>query len=207
MAKDSKQVAADKKADKKVKEDVKKDKLVNPVKQGSQERARAESTRPVPKHIDLSKEGKDFRTIVRVCNKDIPGFMPVNRGLELIHGIDRRLAKVILNVYNQETGNNFKKIGYLKDEDVVELEKIIADIDKKVPEWLLNRSKIREGGKAHLIMADLKLAIRKDLQRLGKIKSYRGLRLQWGLPVRGQKTKASFRKGGVVGVSKEKEKK
>ena len=40
----------------------------------------------------------------------------------------------------------------------------------------------------------------------GKIKSYRGLRLQKRLPVRGQRTRSNFRrsKGKVVGVKKKK---
>ena len=43
-----------------------------------------------------------------------------------------------------------------------------------------------------------------DLRRLKKIKSNRGLRHQWGLPVRGQRTKSNFRrsKGKAVGVKR-----
>ena len=73
-----------------------------------------------------------------------------------------------------------------------------------MPAWLLNRPKEREGNQAQYIMADLKLVERKELQRLGKIKSYRGLRLQWGLRVRGQKTKSSGRRHGTIGVNKKK---
>ncbi|MBI2597713.1 MAG: 30S ribosomal protein S13 [Candidatus Diapherotrites archaeon] len=44
---------------------------------------------------------------------------------------------------------------------------------------------------------------RQDFQRLSEIKTYRGLRHGWGLPVRGQRTKSTHRgKGPVVGVLK-----
>ena len=38
-----------------------------------------------------------------------------------------------------------------------------------------------------------------------KIHSYKGIRHESGLPVRGQRTRSSFRTGGIVGVSKKKE--
>ena len=52
-------------------------------------------------------------------------------------------------------------------------------------------------------MADLDFTIRKDVQRMNETKSYKGLRLSWGLTVRGQRTKSTHRgKGPVVGVQK-----
>jgi len=52
-------------------------------------------------------------------------------------------------------------------------------------------------------MNDLDFSVRTDIQRLADIKSYRGLRLSWGLTVRGQRTKSTHRgKGTVVGVMK-----
>lgn len=175
------------------------------VKVTKQERVFKQKTRPVPSHLDLSKESEDFKHVVRISNRDIPGYLSIGHGLEVIYGISNRLGQAIETVFYKKTGQAHKKVGYLTEEDVNILNEIIENLDKEVPSWLLNRERaIDTTSKKHLIMADLKLELRKNLQRLGKIKSYRGLRLQWGLPVRGQKTKSTFRKSGAVGVNKKK---
>ena len=65
---------------------------------------------------------------------------------------------------------------------------------------------IAEDGKDfHLLTGNLSFAEENDVKRLKKIRSYRGIRHGQGLPVRGQKTKANFRKnkGKVsLGVAK-----
>ena len=69
--------------------------------------------------------------------------------------------------------------------------------------WMLNRKKDRESGLSkHLITTDLDLARDFDVRRMKKIKSYRGWRHATGQPVRGQRTRSHFRKGGAVGVAK-----
>jgi small subunit ribosomal protein S13 len=54
----------------------------------------------------------------------------------------------------------------------------------------------------HLIESDLELKKEFDIRRLKEIDSYKGWRHTIGLPVRGQKTKSSFRSGGKIGVSR-----
>lgn len=169
-----------------------------------QDRLRSSKVKPKPAHVNLSKEGADFKQIVRISSRDVPGYMTISQGTQLIYGIGQRVSKVIENEFKKQTEKDINMVGHLTDKDVEKLEEIITNFDKFAPEWLLNRPKLREGEKAHHTMADLKLSERKDLQRLGKIKSYRGLRLQWGLPVRGQKTRSTFRRSGVVGVVKKK---
>ena len=75
--------------------------------------------------------------------------------------------------------------------------------------FLLNRRKDFESGlDKHLSSTDLELQRDFDIKRLKKIKSYRGIRHAAGQPVRGQRTKAHFRKnrGKSVGIkSKKKE--
>lgn len=174
------------------------------VKVNKPERVFKQPTRKVPSHLDLSKESKDFKHVLRVSARDVPGFMSVGDGLCVVYGLGHRISKVIEKKFLEKIGKDVKKVGYLTDEDVLVLEDMLENLDKEVPTWLLNRAKTIDGKTKHLIMADLRLENRKDIQKLGKIKSYRGLRLQWGLTVRGQKTKSSFRRGGVVGVSKKK---
>lgn len=170
----------------------------------SSDRLRLVRPKPKPSHFNPTKEGKDFKHIVRIASRDIPGYMSLSDGLTLIYGISDRLGKVIEDIFFEDSNKVIKKVGNLTEEDVETIEKILADLDKRVPAWLLNRPKQRDGGQAQYIMADLKLAERKELQRLGKTKSYRGLRLQWGLTVRGQKTKSTGRKHSTIGVEKKK---
>lgn len=182
-------------------------KVKNPVvvKKPTMDRLKKAKQKPQPSHINMSKESENFRHIVRLGNRDVPGYFALDQGLMLIYGISHRVSKIIKDVFEEKQNKKIIKVGYLEDKDVEVIEEIIENLDKYVPSWLLNRPKIREGGHKHLIMAELQLSQRKELQRLGKIKSYRGLRLQWGLPVRGQKTKSTFRKQGkVVGVTKKK---
>ena len=160
--------------------------------------------KPKPSHFNISKEGADFKQIVRIANRDVPGYMSIADGLTLIYGMGKRTSKIAEEIFLEDTKKNITKVGQLSDEDVILIENIIQNLDKRVPAWLLNRPRERDGGQAQYIMADLKLVERKELQRLGKIKSYRGLRLQWGLRVRGQKTKSTGRSHGTIGVNKKK---
>jgi len=70
---------------------------------------------------------------------------------------------------------------------------------------MLNRRKDYEDGTdKHIILGDLKFTKDNDIKRMKKIKSNKGYRHAWGLPVRGQRTKSNFRKnkGKVTGVKK-----
>ena len=175
------------------------------VKKHTIDRIKKAKQKPQPSHINLSKESNEFKHIVRIGNRDVPGYLTLDQGLMLIYGVSHRASKAIATVFREKQSKEITKVGYLEDKDVETIEEIMNNLENYVPTWLLNRPKIREGGSKHLIMAELQLSQRKELQRLGKIKSYRGLRLQWGLPVRGQKTRSTFRKAGkVVGVNKKK---
>ena len=100
-------------------------------------------------------------------------------------------------MYSQTTSRVFQEIkkiaGFLKN--------------LSLPSWLLNRKKdFHSGEDKHLVTTDLDLQKEFDIRRMKKIKSYKGIRHAQGLPVRGQRTKAHFRKGKAIGVSKQKQK-
>lgn len=179
-------------------------KAVKVVKSVQVDRLRTVRPKPKPSHFQFPKEGGDFKHIVRIANRDVPGYMSLSDGLILIYGIGKRTSRAVSDVFLQETKKEEQKIGNLTEEEILKIEDIILNLDKHVPSWLLNRPIQRTDPSSQQTMADLKLTERKELQRLGKIKSYRGLRLQWGLKVRGQKTKSSGRKHGIVGVTKKK---
>ena len=75
---------------------------------------------------------------------------------------------------------------------------------------MLNRREDYEtGDDIHLIESDLDMTLRDDLNRMKKTRSYmkktrsyKGRRHEVGLPVRGQRTKSTFRKSSSVGVKR-----
>ena len=148
----------------------------------------------------------EINYIVRVVGKDLDGTRTVSESIQGLKGIGHRTGLIIANKFNKEHKVPIdKKLGELTPDEVKKLEDIVANPSKHgLPTWALNRRKDYETGEdKHLTMNDLDFQLRNDFQRLAEIKSYRGLRHSWGLPVRGQKTKGTHRgKGGTVCVSK-----
>lgn len=190
-----------KKQDKKSK---KQDKKMGEKQDKQAKKEKGNENRPEEKTVKKPRE--DIRYIVRIAGKDLKGELPLHMALQGIKGIGHRTARNIAIVFEKETGKSFDtRLGTLGEEFDKKIEDIVLHPDKhNLPAWAFNRKRDFETGEdAHLIMADLDFATRKDLQRLNEIKSYRGLRLSWGLPVRGQRTKSTHRgKGPVVGVMK-----
>jgi small subunit ribosomal protein S13 len=109
------------------------------------------------------------------------------------------IVAVKLNIDKRE------HIGNLTDDQLDELEKIVLNpVSYGVPVWMVNRRKDSSGTNRHLIGADLDFAIRQDIEAEKNIKSYRGIRHMFGLPVRGQRTKTMGRRGMTLGVIKKK---
>lgn len=156
--------------------------------------------------MEKAKEKEEIRYIVRITGRDLDGNKPIHAALMQIKGISHRFARVAAMQFEKETGIKFdSKLGLISEEYDKVLESIITEPQKhNIPEWVLNRRKDFSTGKSsQLVMGDLDFAKREDLKRLNIIKSYRGLRHSWGLPVRGQRTKSTHRgKGPVVGVLK-----
>lgn len=171
-------------------------------------RKEAREKKPEKKKELRIKEGmdKNLRYIVRIAGKDLAGSKPIYLALTDIKGIGARLASMLAKTFEKEQGIMFdQKIGLLAEDKDKLLEDIVLNPSRHgIPGWALNRQKdVELGTDMHLLMADLDLQKRNDLQRLGKIKSYRGLRHAWGLPVRGQSTRSTHhRGGGIVGVEK-----
>ncbi len=133
---------------------------------------------------------KSNERIVRILSKDIEGGMKVYPGLTKIKGVSWALSNaacIILQIPKT------KKIGDLTDADIKKISEFLKN--PKVPEFILNRRKDFETGEnSHLTGVDLELKNEFDIKRLKKIRSYRGLRHTLGLPMRGQRTKANFRR-------------
>ncbi|MBO8175817.1 MAG: 30S ribosomal protein S13 [Thermococcus sp.] len=145
----------------------------------------------------------DFRHIVRVAGVDLDGNKQLRWALTGIKGIGINFATMVCRVAGLDP---FQKAGYLTDEQVKLIEKILEDpVKHGIPPWAVNRPRDYETGRdMHLIGAKLVMAWREDINRLRRIRAYRGIRHELGLPLRGQRTRSNFRRGTTVGVRRKK---
>ena len=143
----------------------------------------------------------EFKHLVRISRKDVSGNKTIEQALTEIKGIGISLSKTICRVLDLDLDT---KIGYIADEDVLKIEEILENpLDAGIPAWMLNRREDYETGEnIHLIESDLDMTLRDDLNRMKKTRSYKGRRHEVGLPVRGQRTKSTFRKSSSVGVKR-----
>ena len=96
-------------------------------------------------------------------------------------------------------------IGFVSDINIEDIEIAIANVNDFVPKWLLNRQKDYDTGEdMHPVSIDLKMLHEDDINRMKKIKSYKGIRHASGHKVRGQRTYSNGRRGLALGVSKRK---
>ncbi len=146
----------------------------------------------------------EYRHIVRVANKDIDGQENLLQGLTRIRGIGLRVARLILMQLKLDP---MSRIGYLTDEDVQRIEHVMSNLGTGIiPKWALNRPVDRVSGKnMHLIGSDIEFALRTDIERLKRIRCWRGIRHATCQRVRGQHTRSTGRSGVAVGVSKKRE--
>ncbi len=149
------------------------------------------------------KYDKDFKHIIRLANADLNGNRKVITSLQSIKGVGFMFANAVCEVAGIDPN---KKAGTLSDEEVSKLETVLKDPLKfGVPSWMFNRRKDLETNEnKHLVGVDLQVKQGGDIRRMKMIRSYRGIRHMFHLPVRGQRTRSNFRrsKGRVVGVTK-----
>ena len=120
--------------------------------------------------------------MARLLGVDIPNRKKIEYSLRYIYGIGPTRAKKVL----EETGIDPNRRTQDLDEQELSL----------ITNYIIDQKIMVEG--------DLRRAVTNNLKRLQRIRCYRGLRHQRGLPVRGQRTitNARTRKGGrkTVGV-------
>ncbi len=146
---------------------------------------------------------QEYKHIVRVGGTDIDGQESLIQGLTRIRGVGLRLSKTLIT--HLELDPNLR-LGYISDASISKIEKALKDpIAAGLPDWFINRPRDRMSGKMlHLTGSDLDFAQRNDIDRLRRIKSWRGIRHSLGLKVRGQHTRTTGRGGVAVGVSRKK---
>ena len=174
------------------------------VKESQMEKIK-DAKKPDEKSKKKDDKGKDFKYIVRLSNTDVDGEKKIVYGLASIKGIGVHMATLIL--YELGIDRNIK-IGDLKDSQIEKIQDIIDEVSSKAPRWMLNHRKDLETGEdIHLIGSDIDMRLRDEINILKKIRSYRGIRHERGLRVRGQRTRANNRRGLALGVSKKRESK
>ncbi len=142
---------------------------------------------------------EDFKHLVRISRKDVNGNKNIVNALTEIKGVGKPLANALIIALGLDAN---AKMGFVSDDDVTKIEDALKNpLNYNIPEWMLNRREDYETGETlHLIESDLDMMLRSDLNRMKKTRSYKGRRHEVGLPVRGQRTKSTFRKGSSVGV-------
>ena len=171
----------------------------------SQIEKKKDAKKPDEKSKKKDDKGKDFKYIVRLSNTDVDGEKKIVYGLASIKGIGVHMATLIL--YELGIDRNVK-IGDLTDSQIEKIQGIIDEVSSKAPRWMLNHRKDLETGEdIHLIGSDIDMRLRDEINILKKIRSYRGIRHERGLRVRGQRTRANNRRGLALGVSKKRESK
>jgi len=141
--------------------------------------------------------------IVRLVETDLDGKKPVRVAIRSVRGVSFSLGNAISDL----CGFGDKRVGELTEAEQKRFEELVTNPEKAgIPKWLLNRRKDPDTGEDnHLAVSKLDLTHKMDINRLKKVRCYRGVRHNLGLPVRGQRTRSSFRKGRVVGVSRKKQ--
>ncbi len=145
----------------------------------------------------------DFKYMIRIADTDLDGYQTVEIALTKIKGIGRRTAIILID----KTGiPRNEKIGNLSDEQVNTIIQALTDIASYIPPWMVNRQQDYESGEnMHIFSTDLVTFLRDDINRMKKIRCYRGVRHERGKKVRGQRTRSNGRKGLTLGVIRAKQ--
>ncbi|MFQ6010124.1 MAG: 30S ribosomal protein S13 [Candidatus Aenigmatarchaeota archaeon] len=153
------------------------------------------------KKPEVKKVEEGVRGIVRFAEADLDGTKKIRVSLLKVKGIGQSLAISL----PRAAGIDPEAItGKLTDEQVKRMEEILKSLTRAgIPGFMLNRRTDPETGEdRHITSSDLTLRRKFDIDFLRKIRCYKGIRHEQGLPVRGQRTRGSFRTGVRVGVQK-----
>jgi small subunit ribosomal protein S13 len=147
-------------------------------------------------------EEEEIKYFVRVMNTDLDGTKAVHIALTGIPGIGMHTAGIIARLAEV---NPRAVLGKMDDESVDRIRNVVENYQDQVPDWMLNRPQdIYSGEAKQLLGTDLRMAFEDDVNRMRKIRCYRGIRHETGQKVRGQRTKSTGRTGTTVGVKRKK---
>lgn len=147
---------------------------------------------------------EEIKHVVRLAGKDLDGTKKIHRALCQLKGVSFSFARAVAHAANLDPS---KQLGTLTEEEISRLERVLQNpVEHGIPAWVLNRRMDPVTGKnTHLLELDVDLTVKADIGRERRIRSRRGIRHELGLPVRGQRTRTTGRKGMTIGVSRKKE--
>ncbi|TXT60233.1 MAG: 30S ribosomal protein S13 [Promethearchaeota archaeon] len=133
----------------------------------------------------------------------VDGNARVEYGITQIKGIGKRFAQAVVR---QASIDPSMRMGALSEKQLEKIEEVILNPeDNGIPNWMYNRNKdIKTGKDRHVLGNQLEISTKRDIDRMKKIRSYKGIRHRLGLKVRGQRTKSTGRGELVIGVIRKK---
>lgn len=143
----------------------------------------------------------EFKYIVRIADRDLPGDKNIVYALALIKGIGVNTAYALCRKLGISTR---RKLGSLTDDEIKQVDSAVRELQKlSLPAWMYNRRRDSYyGTDRHLVGADLVLTVKGDIELLKELKCWRGIRHMFGLKVRGQRTRTTGRTGLTIGVKR-----
>ncbi len=153
--------------------------------------------------VNRLAQNPDFKEIVRILGTNLDGNRLLVHGITGIRGIGIRLSQAIVRVLNLDPR---MRTGFLTDQMIEKIEDVAKNPTKySIPLWMLNRRKdFRTGEDKHIVATDLAYIAKLDIDRMRRIKSWKGIRHALNLKVRGQRTRTTGRSGLVLGVQRKK---
>jgi len=141
--------------------------------------------------------------IIRIAETNLDGGKPVRVAIRGIPGMGFMFSNAVATV----SGMGDKPLETLSQEEVKKLVDILQHPEKhSIPSWMYNRRKGPiKGEDKHISASILDLTKKMDINEMKKLRIYKGVRHSLGLPVRGQRTRGSFRKGKAIGVKRGKQ--
>jgi len=138
------------------------------------------------KSFEKNEPKEDIRLIVRVAGIDLDGRKPIERSMSKIKGIGVRMSKNIAVAFEKSYGiPASQKTGKLSEEQSKKLEEVVLNPQSSAclsghltRERTFTREEFASGDERTRPWLEV------DLQRMTETKSYKGLRHNWGLPVR-----------------------
>ena len=169
-----------------------------PKKAKKEKKEKKESKQKKPEE----RGGKDVQQLVRLAGVVVDGSLTLPKALMKIKGVGPRVAEALIPQLGVSADAT---VGGLTEEQITEIEGKLEGVNTLLPTWMLNRRKDLDTGEdLHRVGPELDMQRREDINLEKKIKSYRGIRHSLNLPVRGQRTRSSFRTGSTIGVSRKK---
>ncbi|MEL9914806.1 MAG: 30S ribosomal protein S13 [Thermoplasmatales archaeon] len=153
---------------------------------------------------EQNEKNENLKYIVRLANTNLDGTKPAVYSLSAIRGLGYRTAEIMLKKMNIPPTI---KLGEIGDEKLDEIKEILERKYSEIyPSWAVNHRKdIQTGLDLLKVGPDWEIAVMDDINRMKRIRSYKGIRHEKGKKVRGQRTRSNGRKGLAVGVIKRKE--